>query len=107
MQKLRVTPSERHSKDIVSLDGKNVVPAGVPDFDSQVVSLGRSSVNRRIAYGSVKEIEKPLSQCDHWLGAIRKGDLDPCDEWTAKAAKVDASRIVDPSKPAKAKAKAD
>ena len=104
MPKLRVTPSERHSKDIVSLDGQNVVPAGVPDLDMQIVSLGKGSMNRRIAYGSVKEIEGSLSQCKHWLKAIAKGDLDPCDAATAEAAKVDASRIVDPSK-AKAKAK--
>jgi hypothetical protein len=102
MPKLRVTPSERHSKDIACLDG-SVVPAGVPDFDMQQPSVGRYHLNRRIAFGAVKEIDKPLSQCAHWLDAIRKGDLDPCDEDTAQAAKVPLTRIPKP----KASKKAD
>jgi hypothetical protein len=101
MPKLRVTPSERHSQPIACLDG-SVVPAGVPDFDIQELAhSGARSVARRIAYGAVKEIDKSLAQCAHWLGAIAKGDLDPCDEATAKAAGVPASRIKDPSKPKK------
>lgn len=106
MPKLRVTPSERHSQPIACLDG-SVVPAGVPDLDVQVLAhSGAKSIARRVAYGSVKEIDAPLALCAHWLGAIAKGDVDPCDEATAKAAGVPASRIHDPSKPA-AKKKAD
>lgn len=66
--------------------------------------MGRGSVNRRIAFGAVKEIDKPLSQCGHWLDAIKKGDLDPCDAETAKAAGVPLDRI---PKAKAAKAKAD
>lgn len=105
MPKLRVTPSERHSQPIVSLDGKNIVPAGVPDISLQVVSMGAGTVNRRIAFGDVKEIDEPMVALKPWIKMIQKGDLDPVDAASAKLAGVDEKRVRNPlAKAAKGKA---